>query len=392
MTVCLVTPSAGDTLTGMTEVTATASVTSGSAVIDRVNFWWGPGTAPTYLLADHDPPYRMVLDTRRLPNGPGLLRARTVMVGGAVSNRVGGTVTIDNPGPPPPDGETFEPWLGGPQQPGERFRLALVGDGVDGSPESHGVADVIAAADPDAFAYLGDVYDRGTAYEFDNWYGQDPNGFGRFLDITNPTLGNHEYMESATAAPYFDFWDEIPHYYSYDVGAWHVATIDSNTEFGQLGVNSAQYKWLKADIEANTDRCTLLYAHHSRVTNVEGVNRVGLEPEWDLMVDRGGDIMLGGHAHTYERWLPMDQDQVPVIEGLTEFVVGTGGRPILNDEAPRAPHRRGHHLARRAAAGPRRHGRWLHLRLGRRPAHGHRHHPLPHCTDGRARGHVDAAG
>jgi hypothetical protein len=34
-------------------------------------------------------------------------------------------------------------------------------------------------------------------------------------------------------------------------------------------VNSAQYKWLKDDIEANTDRCTLLYAHHSRVTNVE---------------------------------------------------------------------------------------------------------------------------
>ena len=228
------------------------------------------------------------------------------------------------------------------------------------------MADVIAAAEPDAFAYLGDVYDRGTAYEFDNWYGQDPNGFGRFLDITNPTLGNHEYMESATAAPYFEFWDEIPHYYSYDVGAWHVATIDSNTEFGQLGVNSAQYKWLKADIEANTDRCTLLYAHHSRVTNVEGVNRAACEPEWDLMVDRGGDIMLGGHAHTYERWLPMDGDQVPVTEGLTEFVVGTGGRPILNDEAPRAPHRGRHHDARRAAAGPGRHGRGLHLHLGRR--------------------------
>src|SRR6186997_1638728 len=89
VTVCLVTPSDGDTLTGLTEVTATASVTSGSAVIDRVNFWWGPDSALTYLMADHDAPYRMLLDTRRLPNGPGLLRARTVMVGGAVSNRVG---------------------------------------------------------------------------------------------------------------------------------------------------------------------------------------------------------------------------------------------------------------------------------------------------------------
>jgi hypothetical protein len=255
-----------------------------------------------------------------------------VFVGGAVPTRATVQVSIDNP-TQPPDDETFTPWLGSPKEPGERFRLALVGDGVDGSPESHAVSDVIAAGHADALAYIGDVYDKGTPSEFDTWYA-DPGGFGQFTDITNPTLGNHEYMMSATAEPYFEFWHQIPHYYSYDVGAWHVAVIDSNTEFGQLAVGSPQYNWLKDDIEANTDQCTLLYAHHSRVTNVDGVNRIGLQPEWDLMEDLGGDIMLGGHAHTYERWLPMDGDQVPVTEGLTEFVVGTGGRPILNAKHP----------------------------------------------------------
>jgi hypothetical protein len=335
ITVCIDIPTPGATITGKTEITATWTLNAPTtAVIDRMVFFSGATTASAvYLLADHDAPYRMVLDTSRYPNGSNAFSARPVFVGGAVPTRASAQVTIDNPAPPPPDDETFTPWLGGPKQPGERFRLAMVGDGVDGSPESHAVSDVIEAAHPDAFAYLGDVYDRGTPTEFDTWY-DDPDSFGQFVDITNPTVGNHEYMMSATAEPYFTYWHQIPHYYSYDVGAWHVAVIDSNTEFGQLAETTDQYKWLKADIEANTDRCTLLYAHHARLTNVEGVGRTGLEPEWDLMVDRGGDIMLGGHAHTYERWLPMDGEKVLVDEGLTQFVVGTGGRPILNAKHP----------------------------------------------------------
>jgi hypothetical protein len=335
ITVCIDVPTPGSTISGRTEITATATLNAPTtAVLDRMVFFRGASTAATaHLLADHDAPYRMVLDTARYPNGSATFTARPVFVGGAVPLPVSAQVIIDNPAPPPPDDETFTPWLGDPKHPGERFRLALVGDGVDGSPESHAVTDVIKAARPDAFAYLGDVYDRGTPTEFDTWY-DDPDSFGQFVDITNPTIGNHEYMLSATAKPYFDFWHQIPHYYSYDVGAWHVVSIDSNTEFGQLAEDSAQYKWFKDDIEANTDRCTLLYAHHARLTNVEGVGRGGLEPEWDLMVDRGGDIMLGGHAHTYERWLPMDGDKAVVDEGLTQFVVGTGGRPILNDKHP----------------------------------------------------------
>jgi hypothetical protein len=334
ITVCIDIPTPGPTLSGTTEITATATLNAPTtAVLDRMVFFLGASTAATaYLLADHDAPYRMVLDTTRYPNGSNAFSARPVFVGGAVPTRATVQVSIDNP-TQPPDDETFTPWLGSPKEPGERFRLALVGDGVDGSPESHAVSDVIAAGHADALAYIGDVYDKGTPSEFDTWYA-DPDGFGQFTDITNPTIGNHEYMMSATAEPYFEFWHQIPHYYSYDVGAWHVAVIDSNTEFGQLAVGSPQYNWLKDDIEANTDQCTLLYAHHSRVTNVDGVNRIGLQPEWDLMEDLGGDIMLGGHAHTYERWLPMDGDQVPVTEGLTEFVVGTGGRPILNAKHP----------------------------------------------------------
>jgi Calcineurin-like phosphoesterase len=332
VTVCLESPTVGSTLTGTTEVTASATVNpAGAAAVDRMNFWWGPGTSPTYLLADHDAPYRMVLDTTEFPNSSNLLRTRAVMVGGFAPNRVGGTVTISNP-TPPPDDEKFQAWVGTPPAPGERFRLATVGDGVDGSPESESVANLVRSWDPDAFAYLGDVYDTGTAPEFDTWY-SDANGFGTLRSITNPTVGNHEYMASATAEPYFTFWHDIPHYYAYDIGDWHVVVLDSTVEFvNQLDPGTPQYDWLAADLAANKSMCTMAYMHHARRTNVSGVNRGGLQPVWQLLVDRGADVVLNGHAHTYEQWQPMDGAGVPTTEGLTQFVVGTGGRPILNEK------------------------------------------------------------
>ncbi len=44
--------------------------------------------------------------------------------------------------------------------------------------------------------------------------------YSRFLSITNPTIGNHEYIGSSTAG-YFDYWNNIPNYYSFDAGGWH---------------------------------------------------------------------------------------------------------------------------------------------------------------------------
>ena len=338
VTVCLDAPGPGAVLSGSTEVTATVTVSpAGAAVVDRVQFTWG--TANTFLLADHDAPYRMRFDTTWLPNGSGQLRARALIVDGPTTGRVGPTVTINNPAPPPPDGKTFTPWLGGAKEPGQRFRVAAVGDGVDGSPESEAVADQVRSAQPDVFAYLGDVYDRGTPSEFDTWY-SDPNGFGSLVPITNPTVGNHEYMESATAAAYFEFWNEVPHYYSYDIGAWHVIVLDSTVEFEatsdptQLKPGSPQYEWLARDLATHDNVCTMAYMHHARRTNVEGVNRVALDPVWRLLVDRSADLVLSGHAHNYERWTPMDGAGDPTAEGITQFVVGTAGRPILNDTVP----------------------------------------------------------
>ena len=237
VSVCLDPALDGSTLTGTSQVTAAVTVTPAGAVpIDRVAFFWNGGDA---LLADHDPDpgtgtYRMTLRSERLTNGTGTLSARAFVDDPSSTTPRPTTLstaaaTVSNAAPPPPAG----PFVARTAAPGPdgRVRLAVVGDGVDGSPESLAVAAQIAGMDPDVFAYLGDVYDNGTPFEFDTWYG-DPAGYGQFRGITNPAIGNHEYGTDG-ARPYLEYWGGVPHYYSYDVAGWHLVVLDSTTEFAE---------------------------------------------------------------------------------------------------------------------------------------------------------------
>ena len=294
----------------------------------------------------------------------------------------------------PPATPQFTPRT--PPAAGPRYTIAAVGDGVDGSPASHAVANLVRSWNPNVFAYLGDVYDRGSAFEFDNWYA-DPEGFGPGLhDITNPTVGNHEYMLAPNdAAPYFAYWGNVPHYYSYDVGGWHVLVLDSTTEFEktsdptQLKPGSPQYDWLAADLAAHQGTCMLAYMHHPRYSAVDGVARLGLADVWSLLVrpqrhhgarrarahlralDPAGRHRFsgGGRAHAVHRRHRRPRDPEP--------------------GADRAEGRREGHHSGSPAARPRPRRRCLHVRLDRRQLHGLRHGALPQARSPAASaGHV----
>jgi hypothetical protein len=58
-----------------------------------------------------------------------------------------------------------------------------------------------------------------------------PN-WGAFKAITRPSPGNHEY-QTAGAAGYFEYYgtlagDPGKGYYSYDLGSWHIISLNSN--------------------------------------------------------------------------------------------------------------------------------------------------------------------
>lgn len=179
---------------------------------------------------------------------------------------------------------------------------------------------------------LGDnVYPDGTAAEFADCY--DPS-WGRHLDRTRPSAGNHDYQTQAAAA-YFAYFGAAAGapgegWYSYQVGSWHVVVLNSNCdEIGGCGPDSAQTAWLQADLAAHQGACTLAYWHHPRWSSGE---EHGSDPRtdtlWRTLYDAGADLVLTAHDHLYERFVPMDADGNTAGPGMVEFVVGTGGRSL----------------------------------------------------------------
>jgi hypothetical protein len=191
---------------------------------------------------------------------------------------------------------------------------------------------------------LGDnVYGDGTPEEFADCY--DPS-WGRYKGRTNPSPGNHDY-ESRDAEGYFGYFGEAAGepgkgYYSYDLGDWHIVALNSNCEFvGGCLAGDPQGRWLKADLADNRPKCTLAYFHHPLFSS--GKYRPGIpevKPLWEILYAAGGDVVLNGHDHNYQRFAPQNPDgEANPERGIREFVVGTGGRshypivaPIANSE------------------------------------------------------------
>jgi hypothetical protein len=183
---------------------------------------------------------------------------------------------------------------------------------------------------PGTILALGDnVYPTGTAEQFANCYGPT---WGRHRDRTRPAPGNHEYDVSG-AAPYYAYFGAGAGpaglgYYSFSLGAWHLVSLNSNIA---ATPGSAQYEWLRSDLLGSHSTCTLAYWHHPLFSSGGNGNNNQMREIWRLLDQTHAEIVLVGHDHDYERFAPQDADGVPTVDGVREFVVGTGGaglRPV----------------------------------------------------------------
>ena len=162
---------------------------------------------------------------------------------------------------------------------------------------------------------LGDnQYERGELANFQRYYEPD---WGRVKSITMPTPGNHD-PPSSGYGPYFG----KPANYSFDLGKWHLIALDST------GVPAAT-AFLEADLAGRTNRCIMAYWHHPRFSSdaTHGNNAL-TAPFWDRLYAAGVDVVLVGHAHTYERFAPQTPAAQPSPTGIRQFVVGTGGKAL----------------------------------------------------------------
>jgi hypothetical protein len=175
---------------------------------------------------------------------------------------------------------------------------------------------------------LGDgAYPSGTAAQYRDCYGST---WGRHKARTYPAPGNHEYRTRG-AADYFAYFGRRAGppgrgWYSFDLGAWHVVSLNSNVP---MDPGSAQVRWLRADLAANKRACTLAFWHHPRFSSGPHGPTSEVAPLWRVLADAGADVVLQGHDHAYERFIPMNAEGLPdPVRGIRSFVVGIGGAPL----------------------------------------------------------------
>ncbi|HST48283.1 fibronectin type III domain-containing protein [Jatrophihabitans sp.] len=202
---------------------------------------------------------------------------------------------------------------------------------------------VLASLNPSYVLPLGDSqYDTGSAAEYAGSY--DLTGWGAAKGISRPAAGNHEYRTSG-ATGYYNYFgpnagDPAKGYYSWDaVGPnnsfrWHLISLNSEcTVLGGgsitagCGAGSSQEAWLKADLAANSNVCTIAYWHRPRFSSSTTTpSSTTYTAFWNDLYNAGADIVLNGHAHDYERFEPQTGAGVAdPARGLREFVVGSGG-------------------------------------------------------------------
>jgi hypothetical protein len=207
-------------------------------------------------------------------------------------------------------------------------------------------ADSAAKVHDEAFTLGDNAYPNGTERDFARCFAVTWGDSTRLImKNIRPAVGNHEHLSGA-ASPYYDYFGSRAGptkkgYYSYNVGAWHAIVLNSeimvNVGFGDAE-RQAQLDWLEHDLKSNTQLCTVAYWHHPRFSSGWHGSDRRVAPFWQRLYIGGADVILNGHDHDYERFLPQTPEgTVDSTNGIVEIITGTGGG-VLRGFRAAVPH------------------------------------------------------
>ncbi len=189
-----------------------------------------------------------------------------------------------------------------------------VGDGADGGEDAKRVAEVIARGKPDRFLYLGDVYDSGTAEEFDSGY---RSTYGRFDKIAAPTPGNHDWGNHEEG--YDPYWKRanprLPqnrHWYRFKIAGWEILSFNSEEEHAD---GTPQIRWAKKQV-SKPGTCRIAFWHRPFMNAGRHGDQPDVEPLWNAMRDHAA-LVITGHDHNMQHFKR--------TEGMVQLISGAGG-------------------------------------------------------------------
>lgn len=215
----------------------------------------------------------------------------------------------------------------------KKVRIWATGDCGSHLPNQFEVRDAyenyIDTNDTDVWVLLGDnAYTSGTMDQYQvNFFDVYKNKMLK-QTILWPAPGNHEYANSAILQnthniPYYSLFTTPTQgeaggvasgteaYYSYDYANIHFVSLDSYGHEENLyrlyDTLGPQVVWLKQDLEANSQKWTIVYFHHPPYTmgthnsDTEG-ELIHIRQNLIKILERYKvDLLLCGHSHVYER-------------------------------------------------------------------------------------------
>ena len=162
---------------------------------------------------------------------------------------------------------------------------------------------------PDFGLGLGDiVYPKGESKNYDNQL------FKPFEEVFKntpfyPVPGNHDWLSD----PEKNFENEwsLPgneHYYSFSYSNTLFIGLDSSN--GQFFNEKEQTLWLKKTLNDNKNKYDwiIVYLHHNGKTCTYKPNYSHVIILYEIFANNKVDLVLNGHAHTYERLKPYDKN------------------------------------------------------------------------------------
>jgi len=238
---------------------------------------------------------------------------------------------------------------------GREITIAMWGDSHYGPTILEAMLERISEAKPDLIVTAGDMIGDGiNEYEWVDHYFTPLRGVSPHVPTHFP-VGNHDQgswmkdPEYRGRNPYLDArFDPVgtepgssPYAYSFMFAGVYIVCVDplhgDQGAASGLSKGTPQYEWLRRDLEKHADaRWKLLFVHEPPYCETwEGNYYDGEEPLRQdivpMLEEFGVDLVVSGHAHTYERGLPHPPYDPETGEGNTVAYLITGGGGALLD-------------------------------------------------------------
>lgn len=257
---------------------------------------WGPGQARGQTLADNtekDQHFALLTDL-----APATTYSYEVEVDG---ERLGSVATFTT----------------APAEGSDASFIAFADSG-SGTVHQTRLAEVMKRVPFDFAVIAGDIiYERGADAEYDPHYFRPYGELIKHLPFF-PAVGNHDIVTEAGGPFRRNFY--LPKgnfYYDFYWGDIHLIALDSNKVY-----DKNQQAWLETALQAPA-RWKIVYFHHPAFSSMEVYgDNPAVQSQWVPLFEKYGvDLVINGHAHGYERTVPMN--------GVTYVVTGGGGASIF---------------------------------------------------------------